>query len=142
MSEHNHDHNHSQNNHASRLNQLKSATGSIYIKRMMHDEATVISGSLTVVTQDPHFTEIVAEALETAGAKITELGGIIGHIKATTTTTNTKMISVTDESAMIKEAIDIKVVIIIAAIVFLVDEKTAGDIIRQALVSVRKTAKG
>jgi hypothetical protein len=138
MSEHKHTHSHSS---ATRLKKVKSAPGSIYIKRMLHDEAIVISGSLTVITGDESICEIVAKELEAAGAEITQLGGIIGHIKATTVITETKMISVTEEQAMIKDALECKVVITLAAIVFLVEQKEAGDIIRQALVRVRERAR-
>ena len=139
MSGHNHSH-HSSG--TQRLKNVKSVPGAIYIKRMLHDEAIVISASLSVIAKDGEICDYVAKELETAGAQITEMGGIIGHIKATTVTTKTKMISVTEEKAMIKDALECKVVITVAAIVFLVEQKTAGDIIRQSLVNVRERARG
>ena len=135
-------HNHSHHNSASRLDKAKNAPGAIYIKRSLHDEAIVISGSLTVITQNPDVCDIVAKQLEQAGAEITKLGGIIGHIKATTVLTTTKMISVTEEQAMIKDAHEYKAKIILAAIVFLIEQKEAGALIRQSLVEVRKYARG
>ena len=137
MSEHSHSH----QANVAKLDKVKSVPGVIYVKRDMHDEATVISGSLTIVTASPLMSEILAKELEAAGREITELGGIIGHIKGTCVETTTKMISVTEEHAMTKEAAERSIRIILAAIVFLVDKEAAGDIIKQALTRVRAQSR-
>ena len=116
----------------------KNTPGMIYIERRMHDEAVVVSGLLTVVTGDKNISGSIAKELETAARDISELGGIIGHIKATASTSSTEMISVTDADATVKESPERKVQIALAAIVFTVEQKTAEDIIRQALARIRK----
>ena len=118
----------------------KNAPGVIYIERNIHDGAIVISGTLTVVTGDSAINVTIAKELETAAHEITALGGIVGHIKASSVVTSTSMISITDEEAMIKDSPECIVKITLAAIVFLVEPEAASQIMRKALASVRAGA--
>ena len=119
----------------------KDAPGVIYIERNIHDEAIVVSGTLTVITANTSFNSVIAKEFETAARDISELGGVVGHIKATSAVTMTSMISVTDEKAMVKESPECKVKLTLAAIVFLVDPEAASDIMRQTLARVRSSSR-
>ena len=116
---------------------LKNVPGVIVVESKLHDDAVVISGYLTVISDDRSFSENIAIEMETAAREITEQGGIVGHIKATSVVTSTKMISITDEKAMIKEAPECRVQITLAAIVFLVNPEETGNIIKQTLARIR-----
>ena len=120
---------------------VKNTSDTIRIKRRLHDEAIVISGSLTVDYLTADINALIAEALETAARDIGERGGIVGHIKAGITAESSGMISVTDEKAMIKESPSKRARITLAAIVFFIDPKEAEDIIRQALTAVTLKTK-
>ena len=138
MVEHRHEH---QKKKSGIKKNLRNVPGVIIVDRKRHDDAIVISGFLTVISGDHSLSENIAKEMEAAALEITGRGGIIGHIKATSVVTTTKMISITEEEAMIKDAPECRVQITLAAIVFLVDPEEAGNIIRQALARIRTNAK-
>lgn len=115
--------------------------GVITIERNIHDEAIVISGALTVDTALDGLHAIVAAALEAAALAVKDSDGIVGHIKAALATTSTDMISVTDENAMVKRSLVKRVQITLTAIVFIIDQKEAEQIVRTALAEIRRKAK-
>ena len=137
MSEKKHDHS---KKTTGKLNKLKSTPGVIAVECNLHDEAIVVSGSLTVITAHQNLTEAIAREMESAARDITASGGIIGHIKASSVVTTTKMISVTEEEAMIKDSIECKVQITLVAIVFMINKDSARDIIRRTLSAIRNQA--
>jgi len=116
---------------------IKKAPGDISISHRMHDEAVVVSGSLTVRTGELDPCAVIAEDLESAAHEVNERGGVIGHIKATAALTSTSMISITDKKAMVKESPERKVLISLAAIMFMIDPPAAETIIKQALTNAR-----
>ena len=115
----------------------KDTPGVICIERSTHDEAIVISGSLTVEYADAELKSLLTEELEKAAQGIRELDGIIGHIKVAVSTTSTEIFSVTDEKAASAGAPRKTARIALAAIVFKVEPPDAESIIRKALAGVR-----
>ena len=115
----------------------KDTPGLICIERHTHDEAIVISGTLTLDFGAVDLGAWIAEELEKAALLVNESGGIIGHIKAALAVTSTSMISVTDDKAMTKDSPRKRALITLAAIVFKIDPKEAEDIIRKSLAAVR-----
>ena len=115
----------------------KDTPGLICLERHTHDEAIVISGTLTLDFDTVDLSSWIAEELEKAALQITEGGGIVGHIKVALAVTSTSMISVTDDKAMTKDSPRKRALITLAAIVFKIDPKAAEDIIRKALAAVR-----
>jgi len=115
----------------------KNRLGLICIERHIHDEAIVISGSLTVEYSDEDLTAWIAEELEKAAREVKARNGIVGHIKTALTITTTEMVSVTDEKAMIAEAPFKRAKITLAAIMFLVEPQEAENIVRIALAGIR-----
>lgn len=115
----------------------KDTPGIICIERNIHDEAVVISGTLTIEFEDADLNAWIAGELEKAAQAIKTLDGIVGHIKAAVTLTSTDVISVTDEKAMVTEARLKRARIALAAIVFMIEPKEAENIIRKALAGVR-----
>ena len=111
----------------------KNTHGSIYIERQIHDDAIVISGSLDIGSDIVDLNTKIAERLDAAALQINGRGGIVGHIKASVSTTSTCMVSVTEEKAMVKESPLRRVRITLAAILFLIDPADAENIIRNAL---------
>ena len=119
----------------------KDATGLIYIERNIHDEAIVISGSLTVEYGSADISSLIAEELENAARAVTESNGIIGHIKSALTLSSTKVISVTDDKAVITEAPLKRAKITLAAILFMIEPEAAENIIRKTLAGVRSGSR-
>jgi SepF-like predicted cell division protein (DUF552 family) len=116
---------------------VRDKAGLVHIERQIHDGAIVISGSLAVISEEADPAALIAEELETAARKITEYGGIVGHIKATVAVTSSSMISVTDEKAAVKGSPLRRLKITLAAIVFAIEPETAENIVRKALSDVR-----
>ena len=143
---HDHDHDHSHEHpHGHKdlggkrriVAKVKNASGSIYIDRQMHDSAIVVSASLFVESKSGDLCACISGELEAAAREVKEQGGIIGHLKASVSTTSTCMISITDVDAMAKDSPLRRARITLAAIMFLLDPEVAENIIRKALVRVR-----
>ena len=153
MGEHRHDHVNGVNDsgHVNEKNgsggkkkitaKIKNAPDMIHIDRQIHDGAIVISASLILDCGAVDLLTCIAGELETAAHEVKERGGIVGHIKASVSTKSTSMISVADETAMIKESPLNHTRITLAAIVFLLDPEDAQDIIRKALTGIRTSCK-
>jgi len=120
----------------------KDIPGVIFIERNMHDDAVVISGSLSVESVSGGLNACIAQELETAARLVSESGGIIGHIKAAVSTSGMSMISVTEEKAMVKESPFSSVRITMTVIVFLIEPEVAEDITRKALAAIRRKSGG
>ena len=142
---HQHEHSHPEHKSAGHADEgkqrvrvrAKDTPGLICIERHTHDEAIVISGTLTLDNATADLGVWIAAELETAALKVSEAGGIVGHIKVALAVTSTSMISVTEEKAMTKESPRQRALITLAAIVFKTDPKEAEDIIRKSLAAVR-----
>ena len=119
------------------LSKIKGAPGLIYIERQIHDDAIVISGSLSIRFEPTDLEACIAEYLEAAAREIKEHSGIVGHIKASVSTSSTSMVSVTDEEAMVKYSPIRRARITLAAIVFIIDPIDAENIIRKTLSDIR-----
>jgi len=119
----------------------KGAPGLICIERNIHDEAIVISGSLTVEYGAVDLSALVAEELERAARAVVENSGIVGHIKSALTISSTKVVSVTDDKAVITEAPLKRAKITLAAILFMIEPEIAEDIVRKALAGVRSASR-
>jgi hypothetical protein len=101
-----------------------------------HDAALVVSGKLTVSGDSEGIKVKLAAALEAAAARVNDLGGIVGHIKASADERRITMMSVTEDTVMVKPAPEQVVGIIMTAIIFAVDDDDAIDIVKDALNSV------
>ena len=134
------EHLHGKDRHGQRkqlLSKIKDTPGLIYIERQIHDDAIVISGSLSIRFESADLDACVAECLEAAAREIKERNGIVGHIKTSVSTSSTSMISVTDEEAMVKHSPIRRARITLAAIVFIIDPVDAENIIRKSLSDIR-----
>ena len=149
--EHPHGHNHSKDAHKQDRNntdkkrfmvKTENIPGLIRIEQHIHDEAIVISGTLTVISGIDSVYEIISSELETASSLFTQKEGIVGHIKAAVSTTKTGMISITENKAMIKEGQDTRVQISLVAIVFIIDPEEGEEIVRKTLSQIRKRLSG
>ena len=138
--DHEHDHDHSPTVIDGRKRirvKVSESPGLVFVDRQIHDEAITISAAMTIISDDTLLNEHIAGEIETAAREITKRGGIVGHIKASVSTTTTCMITAADETAMIKESPMRRARITLAAIVFLVDPEEAENIIREALAGIR-----
>lgn len=115
----------------------KDTPGIICIERNIHDDAVVISGTLTLEYNAVDINAWIAEELEKAARAVKESDGIVGHIKAAVSVTSTDMLSVTDEKATITDSPQKRARIALAAIMFMIEPKEAENIIRKALAGVR-----
>ena len=116
---------------------VKDTPGVICIESSIHDEAVVISGSLTLENGTADLNAWISEELEKAALAIKDRGGTIGHIKAAVSMTATDMISVTDENATVTRSSWETARIALAAIMFSIETPEAESIIRKALADVR-----
>ena len=117
-----HDHDHEQ-----------KIPGVIYTQVKLHDDAKVVSGSLELTGDYDAIRLGLGEGLKQFAAAVNEMGGVIGHIKASAEKVQTEMFSVTEEDVMIKTAPEERVSIILAAIVFFIPEEKAEELGRKAL---------
>jgi hypothetical protein len=115
----------------------KDTPGVICIERQIHNEAVVISGSLTIESDEACLDAWIEEEVGIAVGEIKGQGGVVGQIKAALTITSTSVITVTDEKKTAKESPQKYARIMLAAIMFMVDPKEAENIIRKALAGVR-----
>jgi hypothetical protein len=115
----------------------KDTPGVICIERQLHNEAVVISGSLTVEHDAPELKAWIEEELETAARSVKESGGAAEQIKAAITVNSTSVLTISDEKAMDKEPPKTYAQIMMAAIISRLDPKEAETIVRKALASVR-----
>jgi len=125
------------NNGNKRAVKAKKIPGAIYVERQIHDDAIVISGSLTVRFEAQDIRKLISEELEAAAREINGRDGVVGHIKASVAITSTSMISTTGENAMIKDSPMRRAKITLAAIVFLIDPADAESIVKTALTKIR-----
>ena len=146
---HGHNHSHACHKHGNNstvkkplMVKTENIPGLIRIEQHIHDEAIVISGTLTVIAAVNSINEIIASELETSSSVFTQKEGIIGHIKASVSTTKTGMISITEDKAMIKEGQDTRVQISLVAIVFIIDPEEGEEIVRKTLSRIRKRLSG
>ena len=138
---HDHDHHHEHGDHCScgchdhehHHHEEEKLPGVVYTKVRLHDDAKVVSGSLTVFGDYEKVREGLNRGLTEFAAAVTEKGGIIGHIKASAEVKNVEMFSVTDVDVMIKTAPEQEINIILAAIVFFVTEEEAETLGKKAL---------
>ena len=103
----------------------------------MHDGACVVSGVTEAIGVYEEIRPLIKAKLEETAAKITGLGGIIGHIKASTEVKTTEMFSVTDVDAMIKTAPTQVISVRMAAIVFAVTPEETEPLVEKALREIR-----
>ena len=115
----------------------KDTPGVICVERHSHEEAIVISGSLTVDFTEGDLREWIAEELEKVSLEIVRLDGIAEQIKAAITIASTCIVSVTDEKAVVKDPYDKRGRITLSAIVYKIRPEDAVDIVRNALAAVR-----
>lgn len=116
----------------------KNMPGVIQIERNMHDEAIVVSGTLRLENVAAGLSALIAQELEAAAREINGRDGIIGHIKAAVTAASTDIISVTEETAMVKSSLLQSAGITLTVIVFMIDPDEAESIARKTLASIRK----
>ena len=134
-----HEHHHDENcdcgchDHEHHHHEEEKLPGVAYTKVRLHDDAKVVSGSLTVFGDYEKVREGLNRGLTEFAAAVTEKGGIIGHIKASAEVKNVEMFSVTDVDVMIKTAPEQEINIILAAIVFFVTEEEAETLGKKAL---------
>ena len=80
--------------------------------------------------------------MESTAAKITAMGGFIGHLKASMDIHTVEIFSLTDREVYHKKGETPELLVTVAAIVFAIEEKTAADLIRTMLEDVdRKVRK-
>lgn len=107
--------------------------GVVYTQVKLHDDAKVVSGSLELTGDYDAIRLGLGKGLKQFAAAVNEMGGVIGHIKASAEKVQTEMFSVTEEDVMIKTAPEERVSIILAAIVFFIPEEKAEELGRKAL---------
>lgn len=122
--EHEHEHEHS---HEQKI------PGVVYTQVKLHDDAKVVSGSLELTGDYDAVRLGLGEGLRQFAAAVNEMGGVIGHIKASAEKVQTEMFSVTEADVMIKTAPEERISIILAAIVFFIPEEKAEELGRKAL---------
>ena len=115
--------------------------GLIRIQQQIHDDAVVISGSLSLRFEAVDLNAWVAEEIETAVRVIKEHGGIVGHVKAFVSASSSCMISATDNKAMVKESDTRRARITLVAILFAIDPVDAKSIIKAALNEILSRAQ-
>lgn len=107
--------------------------GQVCTQVRLHDDAKVVSGHLELLGDYGVIRVRLHRELEAFAAEVAELGGVVGHIKASVHHSQVEMFSVTDRDVMIKSAPEEHITITLAAIVFFISEDQAEHLARQAL---------
>lgn len=131
--EHHHDHDHEHHHDHDHEN---IRYGYVAVELNRHDEALVVSGGLNIMGQPEEVNSKLSGALEKAAARVNELGGIVGHIKASVDARKITMLSVTESEVMEKSAPEAELRIIMTAIVFALPEEEAKALVENALGSL------
>jgi len=139
MNGHEHHHDHGENCGCGMTD--NDAPGFIHTECRLHDEARVVSGRLTLICPYGPVKKAVATQLELIAGAVREMGGIVGHVKASCRVKTVDMFSVTDIDASVKTAPEQEIEINMAAIVFLIDPVPAEDLVRRALETIKQTAE-
>jgi hypothetical protein len=93
---HSHDHDHAHIH--------EDAIGVPRVELTEHEGALIASGVLRIYTTDlDAVRSALSEQMTAAAQQVEQAGGIIGHIKATLSSTNTEMLSITDVSQPIQD---------------------------------------
>jgi hypothetical protein len=111
--------------------------GIVHVESHLHDEARVVSGRLTLQGDAVRIKAELQAQLGMMARAVSALGGIVGHIKASCETTTVDIYSVTDVEASSKQSPEAELRIILAAIVFAIDEEAAEQLARHALDAVK-----
>lgn len=131
---HDHEHEHHDHNHDAGHENIEQGVVTVELNR--HDSALVVSGKLTLSGDGDAIKKNLATQLEAAAARVSDLGGIVGHIKASADERRITMFSVTEDTVMVKPAPEQVVSIIMTAIIFAVDDDEAVKIVKDALDAV------
>ena len=131
---HDHEHEHHDHNHDAGHENIEQ--GVVTVELNHHDSALVVSGKLTLSGDGDAIKKNLATQLEAAAARVSDLGGIVGHIKASADERRITMFSVTEDTVMVKPAPEQVVSIIMTAIIFAVDDDEAVKIVKDALDAV------
>jgi hypothetical protein len=137
---HEHEHEHHEHIHTENCGcapKTQEALGAIHVESHLHDQARVISGSLTLFADYGVFRASLSKQLEGLAKAVQACGGIVGHIKASAETKQTEMFSVTDTAVSVKTAPGQEIRITLAAIVFAVDPEEAETLVISALKAVK-----
>lgn len=138
---HDHDHNHDHDHSHARMGSDAPVPGVVRVESHLHDEARVISGRVTLAGDELGIKAALKEQLETLAKAVFELGGIVGHIKASCETKSVEMFSVTEVEAMSKTSPEKEHTINLAAIVFAVGLEQAEEMVEKALLTVKASAR-
>lgn len=113
------------------------ALGTVRVESHLHDEARVISGSLTLYADYGVLKTALSNQLEFLAKAVFECGGIVGHIKASCESKQVEMFSVTDVTVSVKAAPGQEIKINLAAIVFGIDPDEAEKLVTNTLEAVK-----
>ena len=137
---HNHEHGHAHKHEHTHTHEHTVASGEIGVIRVeshLHDEARVTSGLVTLVGDEERTKAAIREQLEMLAKAVFELGGIVGHIKASCQTKTVEMFSVTDVSVMAKTSPEKEMRINLAAIVFVIDQDEFEGMVQRAMQTIK-----
>ncbi len=135
--EHCHDHEHEHGHDHEHPHVHGRDVDGIHIEHHEQDDARVISGVTRVSGDYEQLRPALKAEIEALAKQITELGGIIGHVKAAAEVTQTEMFSVTLEEAMVKRAPAQEITVKMAAIVFCVEPEDVEPLMERALRKLR-----
>ena len=103
----------------------------------MHDGACVVSGTVDISAEYAELKPRIGKKLEEIAAAITDMGGIVGHIKASAEVKQAEMFSVTESDVMIKTAPGQDIGLKMACIVFAVTPEQVEPMVEAALKELR-----
>ncbi len=83
----------------------------------------------------------VREQLEHLAKAVFELGGIVGHIKASVAVKSVEMFSVTAVTVMAKASPGKEIAVNLAAIVFAVDQNETETMVKRAMQTIKLSAQ-
>jgi len=115
--------------------------GVICLDRTIQGDAVVISGTLKLGCDSRKLSTWLEKAVKKAAGDVKTGGGTMGQIKAALSRTKEEVITVTEDNGIETESSRAFSRVSIAAVIYISDPKTAENIIREALSSVRASAR-
>jgi hypothetical protein len=103
-----------------------------------HEGAIVVSGELSLYHVEYEILrDFLVRAMESCSADISALGGIVGHIKAAVSISETEFFSITDTVTNVKQGKEKEISIRLVGIVFSLSQMQAEQAILKILEGIK-----
>lgn len=119
-----------------RCEQCQDEHRHIQVTSQTQDGAIVISAKYLTMTERQELSLLLTVQMESLAARLTAMGTIIGHIKASLDIHMVEVLSITDTAVQRKEGMTPEITVTFTAILFAVEEETAKYMVADMLQDI------